>query len=79
MYFLVIEGIYLRQLNLSPFVGSIVHEVCRRTRTSFEMIATRERIEPNFSGSVRLKFQKAGSGSTHFSKCRFGSFSLSDS
>jgi hypothetical protein len=27
--FLVIEGIYLRKLNLSPFVGSIVHEVSR--------------------------------------------------
>jgi hypothetical protein len=25
--FLVIEGIYLRKLNLSPFAGSIVHEV----------------------------------------------------
>jgi hypothetical protein len=25
---LVIEGIYLRKLNVSPFVGSIVHEVC---------------------------------------------------
>jgi phosphatidylinositol glycan class U len=25
----VIEGIYLRKLNLSPFVGSIVHEVCK--------------------------------------------------
>lgn len=25
--FLVIEGIYLQKLNLSPFAGSIVHEV----------------------------------------------------
>lgn len=29
MYFLVIEGIGLRKLNISPFAGSIVHEVCK--------------------------------------------------
>ena len=30
---LVIEGIYLRKLNLSPFTGSIVHEVGRMKET----------------------------------------------
>ena len=30
--FSVIEGIYLRKLNLSPFVGSIVHEVCKHIK-----------------------------------------------
>ena len=38
---LVVEGIYLRKLNLSPFVGSIVHEVNRRGEGAREMSVLR--------------------------------------
>lgn len=31
LFRLVTEGIYLRQLDVSPFLGSVVHEVCEKS------------------------------------------------